>query len=58
MLEWAAHGGDGVTVSEGIQETFRCCIEEHGVVGNTDDMWMVALDILEVFSKLGDIVVL
>ena len=38
MLEWAAQGGGGVTVSEGVQETFRCCTEGHGLVGNTDDV--------------------
>jgi len=30
---WAAQGGGGVTVPGGVQQTFRCCIEEHGLVG-------------------------
>jgi len=32
MLEWAAEGGGGVTVPGGVQETFRCCTEGHGLV--------------------------
>ena len=32
-LEWAAHGGSGVTVPRGVQETFRCGTKGHGLVG-------------------------
>ena len=41
MLEWAAQGGDGVTVPGGVQEVFRCCTEGHGLVGNIGDRWTV-----------------
>ena len=41
MLEWAARGGGGVTVPGGVQETFRCCVEGHGLVGNR---WTDGLD--------------
>ena len=43
-LEWAAQGGGGVTVSGGVQEKFRCCIEGHGLVGNIGDIWTVGLN--------------
>ena len=43
-LVWAAQGGGGVTVPGGVQETFRCCMEGRGLVGNIGDMWMVGLD--------------
>ena len=33
MLEQAAQGGGAVIISGGIQETFRCCTKEHGLVG-------------------------
>ena len=33
MLEWAAQGDGGVTVPGGVQETFRCGTEGHGLVG-------------------------
>jgi len=29
----AAQGGGGVTIPGGVQETFRCCIKGHGLVG-------------------------
>mgnify|MGYP001855807810 CR=1 FL=1 len=54
-MEGAAQGGTGVTVSESIQETFRCytrgrgLVEEILVVGGWLD-WMIS----EVFSNLGD----
>jgi len=44
VLEWAAQGGVGVTVPGGVQETFRCRTEGHGLVGNTGDKWTVGLD--------------
>ena len=43
MLEWAVRGGGGVTIPGGVQETFRCCTEGRGLVGNTGDRWMVGL---------------
>jgi len=33
VLNWAAQGGGGVTIPGGIQETFRCGTEGHGLVG-------------------------
>jgi len=52
-----AQGGGGVTIPEGVQETFRCCTEGHGlgeilVVGGLLDRM-----ILEVFSNLGDSII-
>jgi len=47
VLEWAARGGGGVTVLGGVQKTFRCCNEGHGLVVNTVDKWAVGLDDLE-----------
>ena len=44
MLEWAAQGGDGVTIPGGVQETFRCCSGGHGLRGNINDRWMIRLD--------------
>ena len=35
--EWAAQGDGGVTVPGGVQETFRCCTERHGLVGSIGD---------------------
>ena len=43
-LEWAAQGGGEVTVPGGIQGTFRCCTEGHGLMGNIGGRWMVELD--------------
>lgn len=28
----------------GVQETFRCCTEGHGLVGAIGDVWMVGLE--------------
>ena len=44
MLELAAQVGGGVTVPGGVQRTFGCCTEGHGIVGNTGDRWTVGLD--------------
>ena len=44
MLEWAAQGGGGVTIPEGVQETFRCCAEGHSLLGITGDRWTAGLD--------------
>ena len=50
MFKWAfvgwggGGGGDEVTNPGGVQETFRCCTEGHGLVGNIDDMQMAGLD--------------
>lgn len=37
VVEQAARGGGGVTVPRGVQETFRCCAERHGLVENISD---------------------
>ena len=37
MLERAAQRGGGVTDPGGVQETFTCSTEEHGLVGNIGD---------------------
>ena len=42
-LEWAAQGGGGVTGPGGVQGTFGCCVEGHGLVRTTGDGWMVGL---------------
>jgi len=39
-----SQGGVGVTVPGGFQETFTCCIEGHGLVGNADDWGTIELD--------------
>jgi len=44
VLEQAAQGDGGVTIPGGVQETFRCCTEGHGLVGNIGDMWVVGQD--------------
>jgi len=44
VLEWAAQGDGGVTVPGGVQETFRCGTEGHGLVRNIGDRWTVGLD--------------
>ena len=44
MLEQAAQGGGGVTDPGGVQETFRCHTEGHGLVGNIGEKWKVGLD--------------
>ena len=43
-MEWVALGGGGITIPGGVQETFRCCTEHHGVVESISDRWMVGLD--------------
>ena len=55
MLEQAAQGAGGVTVSGGVREMVRCCTKGHGLSGgilvvgeHLDEV------ILEVFSNLGD----
>ena len=55
MLEQAAHGGDGVAVPGGVQETFRCCTEGHGLLGNIGDRLTVEPDDLR---GLGDSTIL
>ena len=37
VLQWAALGGDGVTIPGGVQKMFRCCTDGHGLVGNIGD---------------------
>ena len=44
MLEWAAWGGGGVTIPGGVQETFSCCTEGHGLVDNIGGGWTDGLD--------------
>ena len=51
-LGWAAQGGGGVTAPGGVQETFRCCTEGCGLLGNTDDRWTVGLDDLRGLFQL------
>ena len=58
VLEWAAHWSGGVTIPGGVWDTFRCCTESHDLVGNTGDRWTVGLAILEIFSNLGDSMIL
>jgi len=36
-----------ITILGGVQETFRCCIEQHDLVENIGDRWMVGLGDLE-----------
>jgi len=43
-MEWAVQGGGGVTIPGGVQEMFRCCTEEYGLVENIGGMWTVGLD--------------
>ena len=43
MLEQAAQGGGGAIVPGGVQ-TFTCCNEGSGLVGNIGDRWKVGLD--------------
>ena len=43
-LEQAAQGCSRAIDPGGVQETFRCCTEGRGLVGNTSDRWMVGLD--------------
>ena len=42
----------------GVQETFRCCTEGCGLVGNTGDRRTVGLDDLRGLSNLYDSVIL
>jgi len=37
-------GDGGVTTPGGVQETFRCCTEGHGLEGNIGDKRTVGLD--------------
>ena len=43
VLEWAVQGGGGVTDPGGVQGTFGCCVEGHGLVRSIGDVWMVGL---------------
>ena len=43
MLEQAAQGGGGAIVPGGVQ-TFTCCTEGYGLVGNIGDRWTAGLD--------------
>jgi len=44
VLEWAAQGGGEVTIPGGVQKTFTCCTERHGLVGDIGDRWTVGPD--------------
>ena len=37
-----------------VQETFRCCTEGHGLMGNIGDRWTVGLDDLGGLFNLRD----
>jgi len=41
---WNGLPREVVTVPEGVQEIFRCCIEGHGLVENIGDRWTDGLD--------------
>ena len=43
-LEWAAQGGGGITDPGGVQRTFGCCVERHGLERTIGDGLMVGLD--------------
>ena len=51
-LEWAGKGGGGVTDPGGVQGTFRCFVEGHGLAGTIGDRWMAGLDDLEGLFQL------
>ena len=42
-LEWAAQRGGGVTEPGGVQRTFGCCVEGHGLVRTIGEGRMVGL---------------
>ena len=44
MLEWASQGGGGFTNSGGVQGTFSCCVEGHGLVRTIGDRLTAGLD--------------
>ena len=43
-LEWTVQGGGGVTDPGGVQRTFRCCVEGHGLERTIGDGRIVGLD--------------
>jgi len=43
-LEWAAEGSGWVTVPEGVQEKFRSCTKQYGLVEHIGDRWTVRVD--------------
>ena len=50
-LEWAAQRGGGVTDPGGVQGTFGCYVEGHGLVRAIGDGWMVGLgDLVGLFQ--------
>jgi len=51
-LEQADQRGGGVTVPGSVQEAFRCCTQEHGLLGNTGDRWTVGPDDLRGLFQL------
>ena len=42
-LERAPQEGGGVYITEGVQETFRCCTEGYCLMRATGDRWMIGL---------------
>ena len=42
-LEWTAQRGGGVTDPGGVQGTFGCCVEGHGLAGTIGEGQMVRL---------------
>jgi len=44
VLEQASQGGGGITIPGDVSETFRCCTEGYGFLGNIDGRCMVGLD--------------
>ena len=43
-MEWAAHGGGGVTDPGGVQGTFGFRVEGYGLVRTIGNRWTVGLD--------------
>ena len=43
-MEGTIQGRGGVTDLGGVQGTFRCCVEGHGLMRTVGDGWMVGLD--------------
>jgi len=63
LREWSGTGtgclgGGGVADPGGVQETFRCCTEGHGLMGNIVDRWMIGQGDLRGLSNLGDSMIL
>ena len=57
-LEQAVQGGGGVTDPRGVQGMFRCCVEERDLVRTIGDRWTVGQMILQIFTNVGDFMIL